>query len=258
MRRYFWGLVLIALGVTALLQGTGAYNFGLSFWPVVLTLVGLSITVESFTGRRGPSWFGLALGLWIGAIGLFDILHEAGVTPTISGGEIVSAGWPILLIAVGISIASGRGIRVMVAGRSRQDWSDSRQTRSRHQVIGDLRYGREHWVLDKDLDLTNAVGDLKVDLTTAEITPGVHRIKVTQFVGETVIKVPDHVTVRATAEANVGELDVLGDCRDGAGLYIQREVLVPDSDAELVIDARLRVGALRIIRLPASNPRGTE
>ena len=254
MKRYFWGVMLIALGTMALLQGLGIQNFGLSFWPVVLTLVGLSITYESFTSRRGPSWFGLALGLWLGAMGIFEILNEAGYSPLIDGGDIASAGWPILLIAIGISIVTGRGMVVRFnGGRHRRDWSESR-----HQVVGDLRYGRERWVLDKDLNLTNAVGDLKVDLTTAEITPGTHRIRVTQFVGETVIKVPDDVTVRATADANVGELDVLGDQRSGAGLYIQREVVVEGSNIELIIDAHLRVGSLRIIRLPAANPRVIE
>ncbi|MFZ5816099.1 MAG: LiaF domain-containing protein [Bacillota bacterium] len=250
MKRIFWGMVFIALGVLALLQGTGAFNFGLSFWPVVLTLIGLGITYDSLTKRRGPSWFGLALGLWLGSMGLFTILHDAGVTPQLSGSDIAQAGWPLLMIALGFALAFGKGVRVLVGSSRHRGWNGDR-----HQVVGDLRYGREHWVLDKDLNLTNSVGDLKVDLTTADITPGIHRITVTQFVGETVVKVPDNVTVRVTAEANVGELDILGDHRSGAGLFLQKEILVPESDIELIIDAQLRVGSLRVVRLPVPSQR---
>lgn len=249
MKRYFWGIVLIVLGVLALLQGTGAYYLGLSFWPVVLTLVGLSIAFESVAARRGPQWFGLALGLWLGAIGLFEILNNAGVTLE-DGGTIASAGWPILLIAIGLSVVFGKGIRVEWDGpRHRRDWTHC--SHRQHQFVGDLRYGRSPWVLDGDLNLSNAVGDLKLDLTTADITPGTHKIEVSQFVGETVIRVPDNVTVRVTAEASVGELEILGDHRSGASLYLQREVVIPDCPVELIINAYQRVGSLRVVRVPA-------
>jgi lia operon protein LiaF len=248
MKRYFWGIVLIALGVLALLQGTGAYAFGLSFWPVVLTLAGLSIAFESFTSYRGPSWFGLALGLWVGAMGLFEILHDAGLSPDIDGYRIAMAGWPILLIAIGLSVFSGRGIRVHVSGPSR--WRDYSWSHD-YKVVGDVRYGREPWTLEKDLNLHNAVGDLKVDLTTADITPGTHHICVNQFVGETVLKVPDNVTVRVSADVSVGELEVLGDHRSGVGLYLHKEIVIPESPVELIIDAHQRVGSLRVVRMPA-------
>lgn len=247
MKRYFWGVVLIGLGVVALLQGTGQ-ELGLSFWPVVMTLAGLSIVYESIDSRRGPRWFGLALGIWIGAIGLFNILHDAGVSPDVDGGRIASAGWPILLIALGVSTFFGKGIRFTIERSHRRSWDPTGD--SQHTVIGDMRYGRGPWRLDKDLNLSNSVGDLKLDLSTAEITPGTHRIAVTQFVGETVIKVPDNVTVRVTAEANVGELEILGDTRSGASLFIQREVVVPDSPVELIIDAHQRVGSLKVLRVP--------
>jgi len=247
IKRTFWGIVLIALGILALLQGMNVEYFGLSFWPVVLTIVGLSIAWSAFTSRGGSQWFGLALGLWIGSMGLFTILHDAGVTPGITGGDIARNGWPILLIAIGVSVVFGRGPAVIINGRHKE-WRRSGDTRS--QVIGDLRYGRDPWVLEKDMNLDNAVGDVKVDLTTADITPGTHRITVTQFVGETVIKVPDNVTVRASGEASVGELEILGDHRSGLSLNLQREVVVPDSSVELIVDAHLRVGSLRVIRVP--------
>lgn len=246
MKRYFWGAVFILLGVLSLLQGVGFQNYGLRGWPVFMTLVGAAIVLESLTKRRGPQWFGLALGLWLGAYGLFDILYEAGLTG-IQGGDILRHGWPILLIAMGFSIFFGRGIQVIVA-------PELKVRKNRHQghqhVVADLYYGRENWVLEQDLTVNNGVGDLKLDLTTAEITPGTHRITVVQFAGETVIRVPDDVTVRVTAEANAGELEIFGEQQTGVSLRVEREVVVADSLVELIIDATQRVGSLKVKRVP--------
>lgn len=246
-KRPVWGILLIAVGLLFLLQSAGIYTIGtgISFWPVVLTLVGLFITYSSFytQRRQGTNWFGLALGLWLGAMGLFDILSDAGITPGLDGGRIASSGWPILLIAIGLHAVTDRPKR---SGSQTTDGPSPT-----NQMVGDMRFGQEPWVLDGDLSFNNSVGDLKVDLTTAQITPGTHRITVTQFMGETVIRLPEDVTVRVTAEANVGELDILGEERGGIGLYLQQEVVVPGSLAELTIEAVQRVGSLRVVRVPA-------
>lgn len=247
MRRSFWGVVFILLGVLSLLQGLGIQHFGLRGWPVFMTLVGAAIAVESFSRRRGPQWFGLALGLWLGAYGLVDILHDAGLTD-LEGSAILSGGWPLLLIAIGFSIVFGRGIRVVVStDRERRNRSNSPRV-----GVADLYYGRENWVLDQDLTLNNAVGDLKLDLTTAEITPGIHRITVTQMAGETVIRVPDDVTVRVVAEAAAGELNIFGEKHSGVGLRVERDVIVEDSQVDLIIEAHQRLGSLKVLRLPAT------
>ena len=79
MKRIIWGITLLVLGVLVLLQVLDVVNFGLAFWPVVLLLVGLTIIWESISNRF-ISWFLLGLGLWVGGIGLFNILANSGVT----------------------------------------------------------------------------------------------------------------------------------------------------------------------------------
>lgn len=243
MKRSLWGVILIALGVVILLQRFGIFPFGFSFWSLVLLGVGLWLISSGF-GRRGPDWFTLALGVWVGAMGLFSILNDAGLVP-VDGGMIARNGWPILIIALGVSIVFGRGPVVVVNSRGRT-------RESRHQVVGDLNYGSgEHWVLDGDLVLEHSVGDVKVDLTTADITPGSHRIVISQSIGEVVVKVPDNVTVRASGESSIGEIDVLGTVRSGMGLSAEKTVTVPESPVELVVEVQVRVGSLRISRVPA-------
>lgn len=237
MKRIFWGLALVGLGVILTVERVMGIHLGLSFWSVVLTLVGGSIMWGSV--RKGsPSWLGLALGLYIGGIGLFDILHAAQVS-LYDGGFVARNGWPVLLIAVGLSVIFGKRPRFRYSGKVKLN-GDSR-------VLGELRYGQGAWVLDNDLKVEHGIGDVKLDLTTADITEGIHNITVNQWVGEMVVRVPDNVSVTVDGHVHAGELHVLGDRRDGVGLSLHKKVQVPDSKVELRIDANLGVGSLRVV-----------
>lgn len=248
IKRTFWGIVFIALGVLAMMQALGQLPFPLRFWPVVLTLLGLGILWSSLRiGKlyKGPNWFGTALGLWVGGIGLFDILYDASVTE-ITGGQIAGAGWPLILIALGVSIIFGRSKLLVFNGRGRKH--------GRHEghVVGDMRYGNSGpWVLDKDLTLDHGAGDMKIDFSTADIAEGVHQIRLNQAVGEMQVRVPDNVNVTVDAQVNIGECSVLGEHRNGMGLHVQKTVVVSESNIELVIYANLRMGSMRIVHVPA-------
>ncbi|MGE5672506.1 MAG: cell wall-active antibiotics response protein LiaF, partial [Mycobacterium leprae] len=190
---------------------------------------------------RRTRWFGLALGIWLGGIGLFDILSNAGVT-TLTGRDFLHSAWPLLLIAVGAKVLFGRTFR----------WHPGKvKLESRTNVVGEFRYGQSNWLLDKDLDLEHGVGDVKIDLTTAEITEGIHNIHVNAWIGEILIRVPDNVSVSVDTSANIGELDVLGENRSGFNLALQKQEVVADSPVELRIDARLGIGSLRVVKRPA-------
>lgn len=236
-RRQFWGLVLILLGVLALIQMSG-FHLGLSFWPVVWLVLGLSAL---WHGLKRTSWFSIAFGLWLGGIGLFDILHDAGLT-AITGRNIAAAAWPLVLVALGLGLLLGKNRWV--------HGFDVRFDRHGSHIVGDLRYGNSAWTLDQDLTLDHGVGDVKVDLTSADITPGVHNIHVGAWIGEIVIRVPDNVTVFVDATANLGELEVLGDRRDGVGLSVSKQIVVDDSPAELHIQTNLGIGSLRVTQRP--------
>lgn len=243
MKRGVVGLVLVGLGVLLLFQELGLANLGLQFWPVVMTLFG---GVLIWSGLRWwPSWIKIALGLWVGSIGLFTILHNAGVSP-IRGSDITAKGWPFLLIAIGLSALLGGGFRVR--------WSD-RRMRKMH-MVGDIRYGGDRWLLEKDLRLDQGIGDVKIDLTTADIPEGTHQVDIDVKIGDVVIRVPDNVTVVADGTVNMGELQVLDEHHAGmGGLQARREVRIPDCPTTLHISGRVRIGKLTITREPARTPR---
>ncbi len=251
MNSRLWGLILVVLGILVLLQVIEVYNFGLAFWPVVLLLIGFAILWESIS-RGYHFWFLLGLGLWVGGIGLFDILFNAGVTG-LSGSDIARYGWPVILVAIGLSILIGNrrsflGKYFIRNGSGRGKKSDHSQMRH----IGDLYHGRSHWILDDDIDFYHGIGDVVIDLTTAEIKPGNHKIYVKTGIGEVTIRVPDRVNLNIDASVGLGELDVLGEQRSGiGGMALSRKVVVDDADASVNIEARMGLGELKVVYMPA-------
>ena len=251
MKHRFWGFILLVLGVLILLQLTGVYNLGLSFWPVVLLLFGITILWQSIS-HGFNSWFLLGLGLWVGGIGLFGILSTAGVS-SIGSSEIARYGWPLLLVAIGLSLLIGNrgwfsGWRGCGAWAKDKKWEGC--SRMRH--VGDLYHGRVPWVLDKDLDFYHGIGDVVIDLTTAEIRPGSHKIFVKTGIGEVTIRVPGGVNLDVDASGGLGELNLFGEQRSGfAGLALSKVIEVDGAEAAVQIEAKLGIGEMTVLYLPA-------
>jgi lia operon protein LiaF len=250
MKRQIWGAVLLLLGILVLLQVIGVYNFGLAFWPVVLLLLGVAIIWESLS-FGWTSWVILGLGLWVGAIGLFSILKNAEIL-AIGGGEIVRYGWPLILVAIGLSILLGdsfKGKHSCWSGRDAEKEGWKRCSKLSH--IGDLYHGRSPWILDSDQEFHHGIGDVVIDLTTADIKPGLHKILVKVGMGEVTVRVPGGVNLDISATVRIGELRLFEDERTGiAGLDLRRAVEVDGAEATVQLEAILGVGEMEILYLP--------
>lgn len=245
MRKTVFGLALIILGILSFMQVSGMASFGLSFWPVVALLAGISILTKSLFRRfRGVSWFGVAFGSWLTAVGLTNILQNAGML-SLGGVSIMQMGWPILLVGIGLGI---------IFGKRRQPWEQQgfamhhgHGMHWRRGGMGDLRYGPGPWRLDGDLNVGHGMGDLKMDLTVAEITEGVHNIRIEMGAGEVFIRVPDNVNVKAQASSNMGEVQLFGDNRGGIQPAAERDIKVPDSKIQINLLVRLGMGSVRMV-----------
>jgi lia operon protein LiaF len=118
--------------------------------------------------------------------------------------------------------------------------------------IGDLYHGRSHWVLDRDYNFHHGMGDVVIDLTTAQIMPGNYKIYVKAGIGEVTVRVPDGINVEVEASVGLGELDVFGEQRSGiGGLSLQKEIMLPQAEATVKIEAKLGMGELTISYIPA-------
>ena len=253
MKKTIWGLALITVGVLAFLQVTGIHYFGLSLWPVLLVLAGVAIILGSFSKwvQRGrPSWFGMTAGLWIGAIGLLEILKATGIV-VLSSIAAASMGWPLLLIARGLSgIFRRRGIHGQWHVRAgHTGWSRGR-FEGGFGAMGDLRYGPGPWKLDGDLQINHGFGDVKLDLSSADITPGTHKISMDLSAGEALIRVPANATVYARAKAGMGEVRIFEEYRGGIGAQAESQVEIPDATVRLEIEASVGAGSIRIVEGP--------
>jgi predicted membrane protein len=93
--RALLGLLIIALGVLYLLDNLNILSFSVSYvifsWPMVITVVGLSIFLNA---RR--KFFGLMVFL----VGLFLLVIRAFPDVNIDANIV----WPIIVIAVGLSL----------------------------------------------------------------------------------------------------------------------------------------------------------
>ncbi len=251
MKKQLWGLIFLVLGVLVLLQVLGVYEFGLTFWPTALLLLGLVILTESISFGL-ISWLTLGLGLWVGGIGLFGILSNAGATG-ISGSDIARFGWPLILVAVGLSILLGDRNLFFRKLFFRHGFDEAeRDAYSQVRHLGDLYHGRAPWTLDQDLEFFHGIGDVVIDFTTAEIKPGNHRVYLKAGVGDVTIRVPDGVNVDIDASVGVGELDVFGEQKSGiGGLSLKRALNVEESDATVRIEARMGIGDMKVLYMPA-------
>lgn len=109
MKKHFSGLTLIILGTLVLLQSLGIYNFGLSLFPAFLIWIGLEMVWGSlFNHWHEPSVFGAVLGLGVAGFGLLRVLANLGYLVGFSVSDLVHLGWPLLLVAGGLSLMVGR------------------------------------------------------------------------------------------------------------------------------------------------------
>ncbi len=251
MKKRLWGLIFVVLGVLVLLQVLGVYDFGFAFWPTVLLLLGIVILSESISFGL-ISWVTLGLGLWVGGIGLFGILSGAGITD-ISGGDIARFGWPLILVAVGLSILLGdRNLFFRKLFFRHGDHDTDKEAYSSLRHIGDLYHGRVPWTLDQDLEFFHGIGDVVIDFTTANVKPGNHRVYLKAGIGDVTIRVPDGVNVDINASVGVGELDVFGEQKSGiGGLSLKRKINAENAAASIEIEARMGLGDMQVLYMPA-------
>jgi predicted membrane protein len=262
MKRKILGFSLIVLGILAFLQSIDVANFGLAFWPVLLLFIGICLIVDSvdpywndwagywtrwkhnktrFHQRYKVSWVELGLGLWVSGIGLYDILRNANVVYNRTN-IVLSDGWPLLFVGIGISI---------IANSKLNNKADINL--SGNKVItkfGDVSHGQTAWVLDGDMDLDHKVGDFKLDLSTAEITPGEHCISIKAKIGDVVVLVPDNVNSRVVAKTDVGEVTVFGDKNSGLPASAMKEHVASESDVCLNINISMVVGSAMVHLVP--------
>jgi len=107
--------------------------------------------------------------------------------------------WPIGLIALGVWLL----LRPQLV---------SPDTAVRLKLLGDVRRYGDWEVADEEIWI--GVGDVRLDMTSADVPVGETRLRVFSFVGDVILLVPEDVGVSVWSMAFVTDARVLGRRRD--------------------------------------------
>ena len=232
--RFFFGILVIAIGVLFLVDKTGFAELDslLEWWPSLIILYG----AWRLIANRFRSLFWPILLI---AIGAFFQLGELGFDVNLSDY------WPVALIAIGILILAG-GIRRRSRRRNRPtpgpnsstiidvDVSSSSYTDddTLHTVAGS-----QDRIFSGDFQsgsVNIVMGSGTLDMRDARIVDKPATLEVSVVVGEVKIRVPADWNVRIVNSIQVGEAkDIRARPND-------------DDDPDLIIKGTLKMGGLQV------------
>jgi hypothetical protein len=112
--------------------------------------------------------------------------------------------------------------------------------------IGDRSF---HPATARDLPETYrmAIGDLDVDLRGTRLPTGSTRVALDLGIGQATVHVPDDVALRVSGHTGAGVVELPGGRSDGSDVD-RTETLRAPGRPELVIDAHVGLGELRVVR----------
>ena len=180
--------------------------------------------------NQSQIWMAVLL-IIIGVLFLFGALFHINMWPFL---------WALLLIFTGVWII----LRPRLI---------SPDVRFLQQFIGDVR--REgHWSVT-DEEITLFIGDIRLDMTEAEIPVGETHLRTIGFVGDVRIILPEGVGISVTSNAFVNDDWVLGKKYDGFLIPIQ--ITSPNYDTaerKIRLESNHFVSSLKIKQPSQNNP----
>ncbi|MCF6138402.1 cell wall-active antibiotics response protein LiaF [Pseudalkalibacillus berkeleyi] len=182
-------LLLVNLGLISM-EIDEAFNF---LFPFVLFLLGIKWLFEAiFSKSRHGNWF---FGLAFSVIGGLLIADRLGfITFTI--GHILNL-WPLFLVYIGVKILWGRGPKVTI----------SRNKHNKSGLVSDVSMKEDNWQV-QDLDEWNGVSDYDFDYTRAFIPDKETTIKLSGWVGDIKILIPEDVEFTVTTSSKIGDIKI--------------------------------------------------
>lgn len=212
--RIGFGLTLVTVGALWLLRTAGAVQVRPGqIVAAGLLVVGLTLVVAAYAGRaRGLIWLGLLLA---------PIVLAAELLRPVAFGPLPDWG-----LSEGAGDVTERPAAV-------------------DELEAGFRLGVGRFVVDLaelDLAATQPAGTGSADDDAGSATTSIEL-----GVGELVIILPDNATVTVEGQVGIGELGIGPYRSGGIGLRHTETIVTGDGATELIIDARLGVGELRVV-----------
>ena len=198
--RIFVGLFLLLIGITMILGLLGfdiSANRILSYWPLVLIILGLDWVICAF--RSGSAAGGRKVifssgrffsGLIILLVGVFYLARKFGYLREIGSEVLWSVLFAVLLIFAGVQLIRGRALSGSGGGR----WA----------FLGGLNVGASTpWKLESGSYFA-FMGGIEMDLTRAELPEEETIIDLTAIMGGINVKIPTDLVVVYEGTAILG------------------------------------------------------
>ena len=187
---------------------------------------------------------GLFWGGFLVLVGLLWLLDNTGAY-SFDFGELVHRGWPIIIIALGVWMLTGRsrGHKVVAMATVAGDASE----RFSHG-LGDVELTPE--TIDaRGLQVRVGAGEVKLDLRPTRLTGAENTIYVKVGLGDVRIDVPRELPVSIDARTGGGDLHLLG--RESDGFAARLDFKDPGYDAaarKLRLTIRVGLGDVQVRR----------
>ena len=168
-------------------------------------------------------------------LGLIFLLNTLGIAHVDLGDVIVT------LIALALIFWGARLILRARRGRP--------LARRRGRLLGDLDL-RIRGTVTEDLGAHVGLGELRLDLTEAEVAPGEHTIHLWGWLGDIEVQLPRDLAAEVHGEVVLGSLQLLG--RSSEGFFLEDQAISTDyqaAEARLRILAHLWIGDLKVMRV---------
>ncbi|WP_017187254.1 cell wall-active antibiotics response protein LiaF [Alkalibacillus haloalkaliphilus] len=283
--KWLFAVSLIFFGVTLILQNLQIITLEISdafvgAWPLIFVVLGLMLFVNYFRTTPGGSWF---WGLFFLIFGSLLLAGNYGYAD-FSFRDFWKL-WPLILVYIGASLVTEKktkGIQVYANGaRNSNDhrskvvdkfdddfFEDSneyvdfeeeeevgkkRTGRYIHHVqkgrnfITNLNLSRENWSLEP-MDVWAFIGDIYIDFSKAYIPEKETKVVLRGYIGDIVLKVPEHVAVKVYGQASIGDITVFGENRSGmySSLSYQSDDY-KEATRKLNIYVKCQIGDVKVI-----------
>jgi predicted membrane protein len=144
-------------------------------------------------------------------------------------GDIISTFWPLVLVAIGLKILYDRKsqnsedyktIKDTVGSKTEDNISSD--SVARNNVFGDLIINIKSKKFSGG-SVSNVFGDVRIDLSNAEVTENNCKLYVNGVFGSVYIKLPAGVQAKIKANSVAGELSIKDETHDGLFGNIKKE-----------------------------------
>jgi predicted membrane protein len=210
--RFLFGTVIVIAGILLLLRNIGIdFPSFLFSWPMILIVIGIFTGIRDNFKTNGW-WILLAIG------GFFLISREL---PYFGIGHLF---WPILIVAIGLSVILGKGCRKKSTDQNIEtDFTNSNSSFTNDTTATDTTGTHKDDVIDaaaifgsvkkniysknfKGGEIVCVFGGSEINLMHADFT-GVAKLEIVNIFGGTTLFIPPHWQIRSEAAAIFGAIE---------------------------------------------------